>query len=61
MRVYANEEDANQFLWTSYSEALLKDFGGWNEDDAIPQHYLLPKYKDIVADGAVVMAKKRQY
>ena len=47
-------------MWTSYSKAEWKEFGGWNENGAIPQHYILPKYKDIVADCAVVMAKKGQ-
>ena len=59
-QVYANEEDAKQFLWTSYSKAVWKEFGEWNKNGAIPQHYILPTYKDIVADCAVVMAKKGQ-
>ena len=33
-----------------YAEALWKDCGGWNKNGAIPQHYILLKYKDIVAD-----------
>ena len=59
-QVYDTEEEAKQFLWTSYSKAVWREFGGWNENGAIPQHYILPKYKDIVADCAMVMAKKRQ-
>ena len=59
-QVYDTEEEAKQFLWTSYSEAVWKEFGGWNKNGAIPQHYILPKYKDIVADCAVVMEKKGQ-
>ena len=54
------QEEAKQFLWTLYSKAAWKEFGGWNGNGAIPQHYILPKYKDIVADCAVVMAKKGQ-
>ena len=55
-----SKEEANQFLWTSYSKAVWREFGGCNENGAIPQHYILPKYKDIVADCAVVMEKKGQ-
>ena len=51
-QVYDTEEEAKQFLWTSYSKALWKEFGGWNEDGCIPQHYILPKYKDTMADWA---------
>ena len=53
-------EEARQFLWTLYSQAVSEEFGGWNKNGAIPQHSILPKYKDIVADCAVVMAKKGQ-
>ena len=59
-QVYDSEEEAKQFLWTSYLKAEWMEFGGWNENGAIPQHCILPKYKDIVADCAVVMAKKGQ-
>ena len=63
-QVYVSDEEAKQFLWTSYSTAVWREFGGWDENGAIPQHYnvivILPKYKDIVADCAVVMAKKGQ-
>ena len=55
-----SEEEAKQFLWTSYSGAVWRGFGGWNKNGAIPEHYILPKYKDIVADCAVVMEKKGQ-
>ena len=63
-QVYDSEEEAKQFLWTSYSKAVhdivWREFGGLNENRDIHQHYILPKYKDIVADCAVVMAKKGQ-
>ena len=40
-QVYASEEEAKQFLWTSYSKAVWRECGGWNENGAhaIPQHY----------------------
>ena len=59
-QVNDTEEETKQFQWTSYSKAVWRKFGGWNENGAIPQHYILPKYKDIVADCAVVMAKNGQ-
>ncbi len=59
-QVYDSEEEATQFLWTSYSKAEWTEVKGLNENGAIPQHYILPKYKDIVADCAVVMEKKGQ-
>ena len=59
-QVCASEEEVRQFLWTLYSQAVWKEFGGWNENGAIPQHYILPKYKNVVADCAVAMAKKGQ-
>ena len=46
--MYDTEEGAKQFLWTLYSKALRKEFGGWNENGCIPQRYILPEYTDIV-------------
>ena len=60
VKVYDNEDEAVKFLWDSYNKASWKSFGGWNFEGCIPQHYILPKYKDIVADLAEVMAKKGQ-
>ena len=57
VNVYDNEDEAVEFLWDSYNKASWKSFGGWNMSGCIPQHYILPKYKDIVAE---VMAKKGQ-
>ena len=54
-KVYDNEDEDEQFLWGSYSIATWKSFGGWNQFGCIPQHYILPKYKDIIADCAEVM------
>ena len=59
-QVYDSEEEAEQFLRTSYSKAVWREFGEWHENGAIHQPYILPKYMDIVADCAVVMAKKGQ-
>ena len=59
-QVHDSKEEANQFLRTSHSQAVWKESGGWHENGAVPQHYVLPKYKDIVAGCAVVMAKKGQ-
>ena len=61
-QVHDSDEEANQFLWTSYPKAVhvWREFAGWNENGAIPQHYILPKYMDIVAECAQGMAKKGQ-
>ena len=58
--VYDTEDVAKQFLWDSCSKATWRSFGGWNKFGCIPQHYILHKYTDIVADCAQVMAKKGQ-
>ena len=60
VKVYDDEDEAVKFLWDSYNKASWKSFGGWNISGCIPQHYILPKYKDIIADCAEVMAKKGQ-
>ena len=61
-KVYDTEDEAEQFLWDSYSKATIswRSFDGWNQFDCIPQHYILPKYKDIIADCAEVVANKGQ-
>ena len=43
-------EEAEQFLQDSYDKAGWKVLGGWNSSGCIPEHSILPKYKDIVAD-----------
>ena len=59
-KVSDTEGEAEQFLWDSYNKATWRSFGGWNQFSCIPQHYILPKYKGIIADCAKVMAKKGQ-
>ena len=49
-RVYDSMEDAQQFLCNSCEKAGWKKMGSWNDSGCIPEHYILPKYKDIVAD-----------
>ena len=49
-RVYALVEEAEQFLRDSYDKAGWKGMDGWNNSGCIPEHYILPKYKDILAD-----------
>ena len=48
--VYASVEEAEQFLRDSCEKAGWKGLGSWNSSGCIPEHYILPKYKDIVAD-----------
>ena len=59
-RYMMNEDEVVEFLWDSYNKATWKLFSGWNLSGCIPQHYIVPKYKDIIADCAKVMAKKGQ-
>ena len=49
-QVYGSVEEAEQFLRDSCDEAGGKKLGGWNDSGCTPEHYILPKYKDIVAD-----------
>ena len=49
-QVYDSVEEAEQFLRDSYDKAGWKKLGGWNNSGCIPEHYILPKYKDNVAD-----------
>ena len=49
-QVYDSVEEAEQFLRDSYDKAEWKKLGGWDNSGCIPEHYILPKYEDIVAD-----------
>ena len=49
---------AEKFLRDSYNKAEWRGLGSWNDTGCIPEHYILPKYKDIVADCAEVKRKK---
>ena len=49
-QVYNSVEEAGKFLRDSYDKAGWKGMGGWNSSGCIPEHYILPKYKDIVVD-----------
>ena len=49
-QVYDSVEEAGQFLRDCYDKAGWKGMGSWNDSGCIPEHYILPKHKDIVAD-----------
>ena len=57
-QVYDSVEIAEKFLRDSYNKAEWRGLGSWNDTGCIPEHYILPKYKDIVADCAEVRRKK---
>ena len=57
-QVYDSVEMAEEFLRGSYNKAEWRGLGSWNDTGCIPEHYSLPKYKDIVADCAEVKRKK---
>ena len=48
--VYGSVEEAEKFLHDSCDKAGWKVLDGWNSSGCIPEHYILPKYKDIMAD-----------
>ena len=48
--VYDSVEEAEKFLRDSYDKAGRKGMGSWNSSGCILEHYILPEYKDIVAD-----------
>ena len=56
--MYDSVEEAEQFLRDSYEKAGWKGLGSWNHSGCIPERYIIPKYKAIVADRAEVRAKK---
>lgn len=47
---FESEEACLLAMKSEYDGAEWKKFGGWKLEGRIPQHYILPKYKDIVAD-----------
>ena len=49
-QVYDSVEEAEKLLRDSYNKAGWKEMGGWNSSGCIPEHYILPTYKVIVAD-----------
>lgn len=48
-REFESEEACLEAMKSEYDGAKWNKFGGWKSDGRIPQHYILPKYKDIVA------------
>ena len=57
-QVYDSVEMAEKFLRDSYNKAEWRGLGSWNDTGCIPEHYILPKYKVIVADCAEVKSKR---
>jgi hypothetical protein len=59
---FESEDDCLKAMKLAYSGGKWKTLGGWREHGQIPQHYILPKYKDtcidLIADCSEVMMKK---
>jgi hypothetical protein len=55
---FENEDDCLKAMKLAYNGGKWKTLGGWRERGQIPQHYILPKYKDIIAECSEVMKKK---
>ena len=49
-REFECEEDCLAAMKSEYDGARWNKFGGWSLRGRVPQHYILPKYKDIIAD-----------
>ena len=55
---YASEADAVDSMRHHYVAKGWEKFGGFYGNGGLPVPYILPKYKDVVADCATVHAKK---
>jgi hypothetical protein len=49
-REFESEEECLKTMKSEYNGATWSKLGDWKKAGRIPQHYILPKYKDIVAD-----------
>ena len=43
-------EEAEDWLCHESERARWGDMGTWFVDGKVPEHYILPKYKDVIAD-----------
>ena len=43
-------EEAEDWLCHESERARWGDVGTWLVDGKVPEHYILPKYKDVIAD-----------
>ena len=57
-RSLESEEACLLAMKSDYDKAKWNKLAAWKAGGSIPQHYILPKYKDIVAKCEDVMAKK---
>ena len=57
-QVYDSVALAEKLLRDSYDQAEWWGLGSLIVNGCIPEHYILPKYKDIVADCAEVKRNK---
>ena len=43
-------EEAESWLSRAMEQARWGDLATWLDDGMVPEHYILPKYKDVIAD-----------
>ena len=63
-QVYDTDEEARQFLWTSYSQAVWREFGGWNENGAILPHYMKVLRREVtieIRQGTSRISRKNNF
>ena len=48
-RVFNSVDEAEAWLRQSQDGSVWGELGTWNDDGCLPEHYILPKYKDVIA------------
>ena len=49
-RVFESVQQAEEHLRSEYDSAAWKVLGQYADKSKLPEHYTLPKYKDVIAD-----------
>ena len=47
---FGSVDEAEDWLSRECEKARWGDLGTWYENGKVPEHYILPKYKDVIAD-----------
>ena len=59
-KCFDSEEECVAAMRKDYKSVNWRYFGDWDYSGSIPEHYIMPKHKDIVADCSEVYRKKKQ-
>ena len=49
-RVFESVQQAEDHLRSEYDRAAWKVLGQYASNSKLPEHYMLPKYKDVIAE-----------